>query len=85
LPYLYIVIYLIQGDKEMTYQDKVYSRELVLHEFEVAVDIYMKSDFLTNDDKLELIKKKHIEITAKLEKIHSDYLSAPKAKDPFVD
>jgi hypothetical protein len=79
------VIYLIQGDKEMTYQDKVYSRELVLHEFEVAVDIYMKSDFLTNDDKLELIKKKHIEITAKLEKIHSDYLSAPKAKDPFVD
>jgi len=79
------VIYLIQGDKEMTYQDKVYSRELVLHEFEVAVDIYLKSDFLTNEDIIKLIKKKHIEISAKLEKIHSDYLNAPKPKDPFVD
>ena len=32
---------------EMTYQDKVYSREMTLHEFEVSVDIYLK---LTKSD-----------------------------------
>jgi hypothetical protein len=70
---------------EMTYQDKVYSREMALHEFEVSVDIYLKSDFLTNEDIITLIKKKHAETSAKLEKIHSDYLNAPKPKDPFKD
>jgi hypothetical protein len=69
----------------MTYQDKIYRREDVLNEFETAVDIYLKSEFLTNDDIVELIKKKHEEISVKLEKIHSDYLNAPKPKDPFVD
>lgn len=69
----------------MTYQDKIYSREMALHEFEVSVDIYLKSEFLTNDDMIKLIKKKHAETSAKLEKIHSDYLNAPKPKDPFVD
>ena len=69
----------------MTYQDKIYSRELVLNEFEVSVDIYLKSTFLSNDDLIKLIKQKHAETNAKLEKIHSDYLNAPKPKDPFVD
>jgi len=39
----------------MTYQDKVYSREMALHEFEVSVDIYLKSDFLTNEDIITLL------------------------------
>ena len=69
----------------MTYQDKIYRREDVLNEFEITVDIYLKSEFLTNDDIVKLIKKKHAETSAKLEKIHSDYLNAPKPKDPFVD
>jgi hypothetical protein len=70
---------------EMTYQDKVYSRELVLNEFEVSIDIYLKSTFLSNDELIKLIKQKHAETSAKLDKIHSDYLNAPKPKDPFVD
>jgi len=69
----------------MTYQDKIYSRELVLNEFEVSVDIYLKSTFLSNDELIKLIKQKHAETNAKLEKIHADYISAPKPKDPFVD
>jgi hypothetical protein len=68
----------------MTYQEKVYSREMALHEFEVSVDIYLRSG-LTNEDIIALIKKKHVETSAKLEKIHSDYLNAPKPQDPFVD
>jgi hypothetical protein len=68
----------------MTYQEKVYSREMALHEFEVSVDIYLRSG-LTNEDIIVLIKKKHVETSAKLEKIHSDYLNAPKPQDPFVD
>ena len=67
----------------MTYQDKIYSREMALHEFEVAVDIYLKSEFLPNEDIIKLIKKKHEEISAKLDKIHADYLNAPKPEDPF--
>jgi len=70
---------------EMTYQDKVYSREMALNDFEVSVDIYLKSDFLTNEEIIALIKQKHSETSAKLEKIHSDYLNAPKPKDPFKD
>jgi hypothetical protein len=70
---------------EMTYQDKVYSREIALNDFEVSVDIYLKSDFLTNEEIIALIKQKHAETSAKLEKIHSDYLNAPKPKDPFKD
>ena len=69
----------------MTYQDKIYRREDVLNEFEIAVDIYLKSEFLTNDDIVKLIKKKHEEISAKLDKIHADYNNAPKPEDPFKD
>jgi hypothetical protein len=70
---------------EMTYQDKVYSREIALNDFEVSVDIYLKSDFLTNEEIIALIKQKHAETSAKLEKIHSGYLNEPKPKDPFKD
>jgi hypothetical protein len=70
---------------EMTYQDKIYSREMILNEFEVSVDIYLKSNFLTSEEIIKLIKQKHAETSAKLDKIHSDYLNAPKPKDPFVD
>jgi hypothetical protein len=69
----------------MTYQDKIYSREMILNEFEVSVDIYLKSNFLTSEEIIKLIKQKHAETSAKLDKIHSDYLNAPKPKDPFVD
>lgn len=69
----------------MTYQDKVYRREDVLNEFEITVDIYLKSEFLTNDDIVKLIKKKHEEIRAKLDKIQADYNNAPKPEDPFKD
>ena len=69
----------------MTYQDKVYRREDVLNEFEITVDIYLKSVFLTNDEMIELIKRKHEEIRAKLDKIQADYNNAPKTEDPFKD
>lgn len=69
----------------MTYQEKVYSREMTLNDFEVSVDIYLKSNFLTNEEIITLIKNKHAETSAKLKKIHSDYLNAPKPQDPFVD
>ncbi len=69
----------------MTYQDKIYSREMILNEFEVSVDIYLKSNFLTSEEIIKLIKQKHLETSAKLDKIHNDYLNAPKPKDPFVD
>ncbi len=69
----------------MTYQDKIYSREMILNEFEVSVDIYLKSNFLTSEEIIKLIKQKHAETSAKLDKIHSGYLNAPKPKDPFVD
>lgn len=67
----------------MTYQDKVYRREDVLNEFEISVDVYLNSEFLTKDEMVELIKKKHEEIKAKLDKIHADYLNSPKPEDPF--
>ena len=51
----------------MTNQDKIYSREMALHEFEVSVDIYLRCG-LTNEDIIALIKKKHVETSAKLEK-----------------
>lgn len=70
---------------EMTLQEKIYSREQALNDFEVSVDIYLKSTFLSNEEVLELIKQKHTEISAKLDKIHSDFLDAPKPKDPFID
>ena len=69
----------------MTYQEKVYRREQILNEFEVSVDIYLRSNFLPSEDIIKLIKKKHAETSAKLDKIHNDYLNAPKPKDPFVD
>jgi hypothetical protein len=65
----------------MTYQEKVYSREMTLNDFEVSVDIYLKSNFLTNEEIITLIKNKHAETSAKLEKIHSDYLNAPKPQE----
>jgi hypothetical protein len=40
----------------MTNQDKIYSREMALHEFEVSVDIYLRCG-LTNEDIIALIKK----------------------------
>ena len=67
----------------MTYQDKVYRREDVLNEFEITVDVYLNSVFLTNDEMIELIKRKHEEIRTKLDKIQSDYNHAPKPEDPF--
>jgi hypothetical protein len=70
---------------EMTLQEKIYSREQVLNEFEVSIDIYLKSTFLSNEEILKLIKQKHAETSAKLDKIHSDFLNAPKPKDPFID
>jgi len=69
----------------MTYQDKVYRREDVLNEFEISVDVYLNSEFLTKDEMIELIKRKHEEIRTKLDKIHSDYMNAPKTEDPFKD
>jgi len=69
----------------MTLQEKIYSREQVLNEFEVSIDIYLKSTFLSNEEILKLIKQKHAETSAKLDKIHSDFLNAPKPKDPFID
>lgn len=69
----------------MTYQDKVYRREDVLNEFEISVDVYLNSEFLTKDEMIELIKRKHEEIKTKLDKIHSDYMNAPKPVDPFKD
>ena len=69
----------------MTYQDKVYRREDVLNEFEITVDVYLNSVFLTNDEMIELIKRKHEEIKAKLDKIQADYNHAPKPEDPFKD
>jgi hypothetical protein len=69
----------------MTLQEKVYSREITLNDFEVSVDIYLKSNFLTNEEIITLIKQKHAETSAKLDKIHSDYLNAPKPQDPFKD
>ncbi len=69
----------------MNYQEKVYRREQILNEFEVSVDIYLKSNFLTSEEMIKLIKNKHAETSAKLDKIHNDYLNAPKPKDPFVD
>jgi hypothetical protein len=70
---------------EMTYQEKVYSREITLNDFETTLDVYLKSTFLSSDELIKLIKQKHAETSAKLDKIHSDYLNAPKPKDPFVD
>lgn len=69
----------------MTLQEKIYRREDVLNEFEITVDIYLKSVFLTNDEMIELIKRKHEEIRAKLDKIQSDFYNAPKPEDPFKD
>ena len=69
----------------MTYQDKVYRREDVLNEFEISVDVYLNSEFLTKDEMIELIKRKHEEIRAKLDKIQSDFYNAPKPEDPFKD
>lgn len=69
----------------MTLQEKVYSREMALNDFEVSVDIYLKSTFLSNEEIITLIKQKHAETSAKLDKIHSDYLNAPKPQDPFKD
>ena len=69
----------------MTYQEKVYKREQILNEFEATIDIYLQSTFLSMEETLTLIKQKHAEITAELDKVHSDYISAPKPKDPFKD
>jgi hypothetical protein len=68
----------------MTNQDKIYSREMALHEFEVSVDIYLRCG-LTNEDIIALIKKKHVETSAKLEKIHIEFMNASKPQDPFKD
>lgn len=68
----------------MTNQAKVYSREMALHEFEVSVDIYLRCG-LTNEDIISLIKKKHVETRTKLEKIHTEFINAPKPQDPFKD
>ena len=68
----------------MTNQDKVYNREMALHEFEVSVDIYLRCG-LTNEDIISLIKKKHVETSAKLEKIHKEFMNASNPQDPFKD
>lgn len=68
----------------MTYQEKIYRRECVLNEFEIAVSVYFNSS-LSNEDIVKLVKRKHEEITAKLQLIHSDYINAPKPEDPFKD
>ena len=57
---------------------------MALHEFEVSVDIYLRCG-LPNEDIIALIKKKHVETSAKLEKIHTEYMNATKPQDPFKD
>lgn len=65
---------------KMTLEDKIWFREMYLHNFQISVDTYLEFDFAHEESRIRLIRKAHEELKEKLAKVEEEYKALNPSK-----